>query len=47
LLETVVRLEKESKNGGSPDPRARAKQYLITEAPTLADPYYEYGLSDP
>lgn len=43
LLTEVMRLEKESRNGGSPDPRGRAKQYLLTAAPTLADVYYAHG----
>ncbi len=43
LLDDVVKLEKESRNGGSSDPRARAKQFLLTQAPCLAEAYYEHG----
>ena len=43
LLDAVLRLEKESRNGGSPDPRGRAKRYLVTEAPSLAEVYYALG----
>ena len=43
LLADVVRIEKEAANGGHPDPRQRVKQFLLTKAPVLADPYYLYG----
>jgi hypothetical protein len=44
LLNEVLRLEKESANGHSPDPRARGKQYLITKSSTLAHAYYDHGV---
>ena len=44
MLNQVKRLEKEASNGGSSDPRARAKQYLLTNAPSLAQPYYDHGV---
>ncbi|MFL6390020.1 MAG: hypothetical protein ACJ71U_21280 [Terriglobales bacterium] len=43
LLANVLKLEKEAANGGHPDPRHRAKQYLLTEAPSLAQGYYVHG----
>lgn len=43
LLAEVRRRENEARNGGNPDPRARAKQFLLTEAPTLAEAYYSMG----
>jgi hypothetical protein len=43
LLADVLRIEKESTNGGSTDPRQRSKQYLLTNAPGLAELYYEHG----
>lgn len=44
LLTEVLRIEKEAANGGNLDPRKRAKQYLLTHAPTLAEPYYSLGV---
>ena len=44
LLNEVSTLEKESRNSGSLDPRGRAKQYLLTMAPSLADSYYRFGV---
>jgi hypothetical protein len=46
LLADVLRLEKEAKNGGHHEPRGRAKQYLVTKAPSLAEAYYRYGASE-
>ena len=43
LLGEVLRREKEARNGNSPDPRARSRQFLLTEAPTLAEAYYSHG----
>ncbi len=43
LLEAVATKEIEARNGGSPDPRARGRQFLRTEEPTLADSYYQHG----
>jgi hypothetical protein len=43
LLGDVLKLEREAANGGHPDPRARAKQYLLTRAPGLAEAYYAHG----
>jgi hypothetical protein len=43
LLDVVLQREKEARNGNSPDPRARARQLLLTEAPTLAEVYYSHG----
>lgn len=47
LLADVLRIEKESATGGHPDPRRRAKQYLLTKAPCLAEPYYLHGIGRP
>jgi len=44
LLADVSRIEKEAANGGNPDPRKRAKQFLMTKASSLADPYYAFGI---
>jgi hypothetical protein len=44
LLEDVSRMEKEAAKGGNPDPRKRAKQFLMTKASSLADPYYTFGV---
>ncbi len=43
LLTEVMRLENQARNGGSADPRGRARQFLLTMAPTLADAYYKHG----
>jgi len=44
LLTEVLRIEKEAANGGNLDPRKRGRQYLLTHAPTLAEPYYAWGV---
>jgi hypothetical protein len=44
LLMEVLRMEKEATNSANPDPRKRARQYLLTHAPTLAEPYYAWGV---
>lgn len=43
LLAEVEKLEKQSANGGSADPRARGRQLLRTALSALADPYHEHG----
>jgi hypothetical protein len=43
LTSDVLRLEKEAQNGGRTQPRARAKQLLLTKAPTLVTAYETYG----
>jgi hypothetical protein len=43
VLTAVLKLEKEAANGGSPRPRGRGKQYLLTTAPSLAEIYYVHG----
>lgn len=43
MLAAVLKLEKEAANGGDPHPRRRAKQFLVTNAPNLADAYNEHG----
>jgi hypothetical protein len=45
LLGDVLKLEKEATNGGHPNPRGRAKQYLLTRAPSLAEAYHTHGAS--
>jgi hypothetical protein len=44
LLNDVLKLEKQATNGGDPNQRGRAKQYLITKAPVLAEAYYIHGV---
>jgi hypothetical protein len=44
LLGEVLRIEKEAANSGSPDSRKRARQYLLTHAPSLAEAYYALGV---
>ncbi len=43
MLRDVLELEKEAANGGAPDPRRRAKQYLMTKAPSIAEAYHIHG----
>jgi hypothetical protein len=43
LTAEVVRLEKQSTNGGRGDRRAAARQFLRTAAPPIANAYYEFG----
>jgi hypothetical protein len=43
ILGEVLKLEKEAEKGGNRDPRGRARQYLVTKSPTLAQPYYIHG----
>jgi len=47
LLDNVLKLEKEATNGGHPQPRARAMQYLLTKAPSLAEVYFAHGAGIP
>ena len=46
LLNDVLKFEKQSRNDGHSDPRRRARQYLLTKAPSLAEAYYKYGSSE-
>jgi hypothetical protein len=46
LLGDVLKLEKEATNGGHPNPRGRAKRYLLTRAPSLAEVYHTHGASE-
>lgn len=43
LFKDVERYESQATKGGSQDPRAKGRQFLLTRAPTLAAPYYQHG----
>ena len=43
LLDTVLRLERESMTPGNAEPRRRAARFLSTEAPSLTEAYNRYG----
>lgn len=47
VLTGVLKLEKQTANQGEPNARRRARQYLLTIAPGLADSYYEHGAAEP
>ena len=44
LLPAVERFERAAESGGHRDPRARARHYLNSVAPTLADVYHRFGI---
>jgi len=46
LLTKILSIEKESINRGCSDARRRGKQFLLTEAPALAEPYYAHGICE-